>query len=431
MSERPFMQLYVSDFVGDTLHLSPEQVGSYMLLLMAMWNARGSLPDDDVKLARIARLSVKKWRFIGPDVMAFFHRSEGGITHNRLARELEKSERKSESRSAAGKEGATAKALKDKIAHQAFVAAVPQHLPDTRRIKEEPSGSSKKRATRLPFDWVIPDDWHDEAVEHGLNPALVNVEAERMKNWSLSSKNGAKLDWHATWRNWFRNKIPIEPQGRASSKKSRMEMYGPRKLEIWELLDMTSADQNYHQKATQSEMVGALCLLAALPSREADSEQIKAAYYIALDGVTVFSLMRAVKNILQGKLGHEYFPSPVALRTQCEEVMTSIRAAEYREMLARKDQLQIAPVSVTEEDRARAKLIYEEFVKQHHAIKAQTSFTRDVRPKYDPALLDKIPDATPPQGTLKRLGSGMLEKKYLAKKPKRKINAETTRHASQ
>lgn len=90
MSERPFMQLYVSDFVGDTLHLSTEQIGAYMLLLMAMWNAGGRLPDDDAKLARVVRLSVKKWRTIAPDLMAFLERKEGEIWHNRLTKELQK-----------------------------------------------------------------------------------------------------------------------------------------------------------------------------------------------------------------------------------------------------------------------------------------------------------------------------------------------------
>lgn len=136
MSERPFMQLYVSDFIGDTLHLSTEQVGAYLLLLMAMWNAGGSLPDDEVKLARIVRLSVKKWRAVAPDLLSFFERVDGAVRHKRLTKELQKSESKSESRASAGAEGGKAKALKDNEARLANATVLPQHLPDTRSQKE-------------------------------------------------------------------------------------------------------------------------------------------------------------------------------------------------------------------------------------------------------------------------------------------------------
>ena len=37
MSKRPFMQLWVSDFIGDTLDLDAKEIGAYMLLLMSMW----------------------------------------------------------------------------------------------------------------------------------------------------------------------------------------------------------------------------------------------------------------------------------------------------------------------------------------------------------------------------------------------------------
>ncbi|WP_083222519.1 DUF1376 domain-containing protein [Ensifer sp. LC163] len=86
MSERPFMQLYVSDFIGDTLHLSTEQIGAYMLLLMAMWNAGGRLPNDDAKLARVVRMSVKKWLAIKDDLLAFFDVAADEITHGKIDR---------------------------------------------------------------------------------------------------------------------------------------------------------------------------------------------------------------------------------------------------------------------------------------------------------------------------------------------------------
>lgn len=148
MSERPFMQLYVSDFIGDTLHLSTEQIGAYMLLLMAMWNAGGRLPNDDAKLARVARLSVKKWKGISADLMPFFTVDGDTIGHNRLTKELQKSESKSQSRASAGAAGGTAKALKDKEARVANAMPELQHLPDT--ITREESFSLRSKETRAP-----------------------------------------------------------------------------------------------------------------------------------------------------------------------------------------------------------------------------------------------------------------------------------------
>lgn len=147
MSERPFMQLYVSDFLGDTLQLSTEQIGAYMLLLMAMWNAGGSLPDDEGKLARIARMSVKKWRSASGDLMPFFQRSEGRVSHHRLAKELQKSEGKSQLRASAGAAGGAAKALRDKEARLANASRLLQHLPEARdHIEDNPPQQSPEPA---------------------------------------------------------------------------------------------------------------------------------------------------------------------------------------------------------------------------------------------------------------------------------------------
>ncbi|CDM59046.1 hypothetical protein LPU83_3401 [Rhizobium favelukesii] len=33
-----------------------------------------------------------------------------------------------------------------------------------------------------------------------------------MKNWSLSNPKGAKLDWLATWRNWYSDKLDAKPK---------------------------------------------------------------------------------------------------------------------------------------------------------------------------------------------------------------------------
>lgn len=135
MSERPFMQLYVSDFVGDTLSLTTEHIGAYLLLLIALWNADGTLPDDDEILAITARLPIERWRVIWARLSPFFDTYEGKVTHHRLTKELEKFASKSAARSEAGRRGGIAKALKDKNTGLAIAMPLPRHLPET-RIKE-------------------------------------------------------------------------------------------------------------------------------------------------------------------------------------------------------------------------------------------------------------------------------------------------------
>lgn len=148
MSERPFMQLYVSDYLGDTRHLSCEQHGAYLLLLMTMWNADGSLPDDDAKLARIVGLSVKRWRKIRPEIMPFFNIANGVVSHNRLTKEIQKSASKSESRASAGSTGGKAKALKYKEALLANATVLPWHLPETRDQNEKDKSFSPRATAR-------------------------------------------------------------------------------------------------------------------------------------------------------------------------------------------------------------------------------------------------------------------------------------------
>ena len=131
------MQLYVADYLGDTRHLTTEQHGAYLLLLMTMWRSEGVLSDDPAKLARIAGLTVARWKKISEDVLAFFTPCEGGLTQARLVAELTIADEKSEKRSQAGKAGGRAKALKDKKAGVANAKRSSWHSPEPEPEKKE------------------------------------------------------------------------------------------------------------------------------------------------------------------------------------------------------------------------------------------------------------------------------------------------------
>tara|TARA_R100000458_G_C8278543_1_gene255004 strand:+ start:6373 stop:7227 length:855 start_codon:yes stop_codon:yes gene_type:complete len=113
VSDAPFIQLYVGDYLSDTLDLTTEQHGAYLLLLLTMWKHGGSLPNDPKKLARIARVSPRRWHMIWSEIARFFCDDGSEITNERLKLEREKVLSISRKRSAAGVKGAEAKALKE------------------------------------------------------------------------------------------------------------------------------------------------------------------------------------------------------------------------------------------------------------------------------------------------------------------------------
>lgn len=103
-SNRAWMPLYPGDYLNDTMHLSLQESGAYLHLLMAHW-ALGALPDDDQKLARIVKLRVDHWRKIAPVIRAFFVPGEvvGTLVQKRLMAEMAKAADVSAKRSKAAK----------------------------------------------------------------------------------------------------------------------------------------------------------------------------------------------------------------------------------------------------------------------------------------------------------------------------------------
>lgn len=106
MAAPPYMPLYVADYLADAAHLSTLAHGAYLLLLMTYWQRGKALPDDDRKLAKIARLSDEEWLALRPDVAEFFQAIDGQWWHKRVEGELESLRSKSLKAQAAGRTSA-------------------------------------------------------------------------------------------------------------------------------------------------------------------------------------------------------------------------------------------------------------------------------------------------------------------------------------
>src|SRR5687768_12394660 len=87
----PAFQFYPADYVLADMNVSvmtTEEVGAYALLLCYCWR-EGSLPDDPVELATLARLSVKKFKALWERRIkrCFTLNDEGQWIHPRLEAE--------------------------------------------------------------------------------------------------------------------------------------------------------------------------------------------------------------------------------------------------------------------------------------------------------------------------------------------------------
>lgn len=91
-----WMPLFIGDYLADTRHLTTLEHGAYLLLLMTYWRIKGPLPDDDIKLARMAGLSLKQWKAIRPTIIEFFRAGEGQLVSTRSQAELDNANRRSE-----------------------------------------------------------------------------------------------------------------------------------------------------------------------------------------------------------------------------------------------------------------------------------------------------------------------------------------------
>lgn len=82
------MPWHIGDYFADTLHLTTEQHGAYLLLIAAYWRAGSALPDNDDRLMSITKLKPSKWHKHKPVLMAFFSVSDAKWFHKRIENEL-------------------------------------------------------------------------------------------------------------------------------------------------------------------------------------------------------------------------------------------------------------------------------------------------------------------------------------------------------
>lgn len=119
MNKLPSMPFFVDDYARDTAHLTLEEHGAYLLLLMSMWRHKGSIPDDDKGNARLLGLQPRAWLRLKPRLMPFFETygppDARTVTQKRLQKVWNYAVENSRKQSTKGKLGAKARYEKNQI----------------------------------------------------------------------------------------------------------------------------------------------------------------------------------------------------------------------------------------------------------------------------------------------------------------------------
>lgn len=224
MAALPYMQLYVADYLADTMHLTTEEHGAYLLLIFNYWQTGKPIPVS--RLARITRLSNERWTDVERSLAEFFNERGNEWVHDRIERDLEAVHATQEQRIAAGKASAEARKQSAKARpakpRNARSTTVEQPLNENSTNKEEkrreeidqkpplsplaenpttPPEPKAKRKTGLPEPFNVSGEMRKWAVERAPAVILIN-ETEKFVNY-WRGNGGTKADWIATWRNWM------------------------------------------------------------------------------------------------------------------------------------------------------------------------------------------------------------------------------------
>lgn len=146
------MPVYIGDYLADTMHLTTEQHGAYLLLLFHLWR-RGFLADRDETLSRICGLGADAWSNARPTLEEFFEVRDGLWRHRRVERERSRIAEKQQSNSAKARNAAAARWGRQEAQEQAGEQAdepapAPEESPELPFWAGDPIGEWMPGAVR-------------------------------------------------------------------------------------------------------------------------------------------------------------------------------------------------------------------------------------------------------------------------------------------
>lgn len=199
-----YYQFNIGDYQSHTSHLSEMEDLAFRRMLDWCYLHEKPLPLDVDEISRQIRMRSHS-DCIASVLQEYFERTADGWINARAIQEMHKIGEKSE------KASASAKARWGKNANALRTQSEGNATQDTRHNTQD-TVLKPQRGSRLATNWVLPDEW-----EYWANKERPDLNARQVADqfkdfWCAKpGKDGVKLDWQATWRNWVRNQKAQKP----------------------------------------------------------------------------------------------------------------------------------------------------------------------------------------------------------------------------
>lgn len=177
MADYPSLPIWTDAFIADTMHLDAAETGAYIMLIICAWRSPDcAIPNDDKKLARMARCSDRQWKQLRETVLGFWALGDDGmLRQKRLTSVRENVEKTVAQRRESGARGGHAKALKNNGPPVANASDLPQQtasksLPTKTKTKTKEESADDAGARLVSEIWEavglgkahhVPDGWLD------------------------------------------------------------------------------------------------------------------------------------------------------------------------------------------------------------------------------------------------------------------------------
>jgi hypothetical protein len=210
----PWFRMY-SEFANDPKVQMLSETDQRRLVMLFCFRCNGHVTLQDEEVTFQLRISPEEWAKTKAQFIA-----KGFIDESNNVLNWDKRQYKSDSSLERVRRHREAKKQDDVT--PCNVSVTVQNRTDTEQIqnrKKELEGAREEtrsdaaikkikvsRASRLPDDWELPQEWGDWAETKGLSGDEIIAQAEKFKA-RQKSKGASYIDWESTWHTWVLNYI--------------------------------------------------------------------------------------------------------------------------------------------------------------------------------------------------------------------------------